>query len=411
MMPLMQMRIAAAWVVVTACFVMTTFAQPATPDRPRNGPLAAGLEAFDEVVPALMDEYGFVGGAIAVVKDGRLLVARGYGFANIEGREPVRPESLFSIAGCSKSITAVAVMKLAQDGKLDLDAKITEVLTGIRPPPWAQMDARWREITVREVLYHAGGWNSEESGDAVHFGRRAAQALSLREPVSQRELLRYAMTLPLDFDSGTEQHYSNFGYAVVLRLVIEQIAGKDLESFVKESVLLPMGIEQMRIEEPAPKYAPGEVRRYSLGGRRELAGGHQHLRGPAGSWLASPVDLARFMSSVSGARGEPVLSDDTLAQMLRPLDGVLERRNGSHFGMGWDVVEHRDEAQLYGKNGSGAGILAWIEHHPDGVDWVILFNSMHDAAPHEPTPIRSARDEMNRLIGQTTEWPDANFFE
>ncbi|PYO44875.1 MAG: hypothetical protein DMD33_01335 [Gemmatimonadetes bacterium] len=98
--------------------------------RPGGGPQSAGLAVYDSVMLALMDRWGIPGGALALVKDGRLVLARGYGYADTATREMVAPTSLFRLASLSKPITAAAVLSLVDDGRISLD---TIRLAGIRP--------------------------------------------------------------------------------------------------------------------------------------------------------------------------------------------------------------------------------------------------------------------------------------
>ena len=118
-------------------------------------------DAFDREMLAFMNARQVPGGSLAVVKDGRLVYAKGYGWANREKKIPVTPASLFRIASISKPITAVAVLKLVEDKKLDLEARAfdllrTEPVLKDRRPP----DARLSRITVRHLLQHTGGENA-----------------------------------------------------------------------------------------------------------------------------------------------------------------------------------------------------------------------------------------------------------
>ena len=101
----------------------------------QTGPEVVGMEAFDRLVADLMHRYNLPGGALAIVKDGRLVFARGYGLADIQNQDApatVRPDSLFRIASLSKQVTAVAVLKLVEEGKLDLDERVFEIRQAVR---------------------------------------------------------------------------------------------------------------------------------------------------------------------------------------------------------------------------------------------------------------------------------------
>ena len=131
---------------------------PPTPEPPPKGDPVPGMEVFDNHIPVLMEEFHITGDAIAVVKDGRLVLARGYGLADVERGEPVQPDSLFRIAGVSKPITAVAVLKLVEEGRPDLEASAFRILDQFQVPEGSTTDPRIFDVTVRQLLQHSGGW-------------------------------------------------------------------------------------------------------------------------------------------------------------------------------------------------------------------------------------------------------------
>ena len=186
------------------------------------------------------------GASIAIAKDGKLVMARGYGLANIEDREPVHADSLFRIASISKPITAVAVLQLLEDGQLGLDEGVFQILGEIRPAEDASRNPQLYEITVRQLLQHSGGWDRDVSFDAMWIAGRVEMELGVAKPISCRDVIRFMLGQPLDFEPGTRYAYSNFGYCLLGR-VIEQKSGKPYEEYVRDKVLKPLGINRMAI--------------------------------------------------------------------------------------------------------------------------------------------------------------------
>ncbi len=228
-------------------------------------------------------------------------------------------------------------------------------------------------------------------------------------PLSADAVLRYGLSQPLDFAPGTESHYSNFGYFLA-KLVVERSARQPYETYVRQQVLRPMGINEMRLEQLAPAYAAREAHRYGAGGR-ELPGGREPIAAPAGNWLASVVDLARFLTSVSGTRGKPFLSSAARQQMLAvPPPPLVPRRNGSHVGLGWDSVAEGPRGIQFHKSGSAAGVRAYIEHRCDGIDWVLLLNS-DGQVQNQPPAAAEIIGKIHQAIDATRDWPDRNLFE
>src|SRR3989475_6707737 len=219
---------------------------------------------FDREIQKFIQARNIPGGALAVVKDGRLVYTRGYGWADRENKVPVKPTSLFRIASISKPFTAVAVLKLIEEKKLRLDAPVWGLLD---LPSWVpggkNSDERWKQITARHLLQHTGGWDRDKSFDPMFRPREIATSFGLPSPPDPRVIIRYVLGKPLDFDPGTRYAYSNFGFCLLGR-VIENIAGTSYEKFVQEKVHASIGIRQMGIGASlAEKRVEGEVRYYT----------------------------------------------------------------------------------------------------------------------------------------------------
>jgi len=260
------------------------------------------------------------------------------------------------------------------------------------------------------LLNHSGGWDRTVSGNPTGFSRRVERALGVRPPVEAPALIRFMLGEPLDFDPGTRQVYSNFGY-VLLGRIIEEVTGMSYAEHVQRATLHPMGIRSMRIN-PVRGYLPDEARRYNPGEAEPLMPVRPPMANAAGGWLASCVDMARFMTAVDGSRRRPFLSDAMMSEMLaEPRPPLRPRENGTFFGLGWDVVRPTDHGTLYGKDGGLPGVASWIEHLPEGVDFVVLFNA-HSAPHHEgPDVVQLARAQITRAIRDVEEWPDGDLFD
>ena len=194
-------------------------------------------------IPDLMRKYAIPGGAVAVVRDGKLIYARGFGYADVENKTPVQPDALFRIASVSKPITGAAIMKLVEEGKLKLDDRVAPFIAHLTPAPGATVDPRWEQITIRHLLNHTGGWdrNKPNGGfDPMDRPAIAAAAVNAPAPASAETLIRYMKGMPLDFNPGEKFVYSNFGYAILGR-VIERVSGMPYEEYVRARVLQPVG--------------------------------------------------------------------------------------------------------------------------------------------------------------------------
>src|SRR5262249_9005879 len=139
-----------------------------TKKMPATGKAHADLASFDRLMESFVEQHKVPGAALAVARHGRLIYARGFGWADVEKQEPVEPAALFRIASISKPITAVAVMQLVEQGKLGLDDKILDRVK-LQPhlEPGAKFDERWNQITLRHLLQHRGGLDRDKSFDPI----------------------------------------------------------------------------------------------------------------------------------------------------------------------------------------------------------------------------------------------------
>ena len=362
-----------------------------------SGQAVPELAAFDDLMTGLMAEFELPGGQLAVAKDGRLVFDRGYGFADVAAAAPAQPASLFRIASVSKTITTVAILELVDDGLLALDDRAFRLLAALPSPKNAPIDPRLDEITIEQLLVHAGGWDSSTGYDpqAPPWTWREAGVLGVAAPPSAEEIVRAMMGEALDFDPGTQSVYSNFGFNVLGR-AIEQVSGQPYETFVQERVLAPAGITRMRIGGTRlEERAPDEVRYYGPPGQAPFPSvfpGEGY--GPAaygafylesfdahGGWIASAADMLRFATAIDGQRGPALLRPETVQAMLRtPRPGAPAGASGTgnaepDMGLGWNVLPAGD-----GFDWSHAGALigsnvAWLARTHDGLALAFAFNS------------------------------------
>ena len=171
-------------------------------DLVQTGQFVPGLEPYDRIVAGIMLDYRIPGAAVAVVRDGRLVYARGFGMADRLRDLPVQPDSLLRIASLSKLVTAVAVLRLVEDGRLELDARVfNDLLAGIEPHP--PKDARMNGITVRDLLRYSGGFDRERSGDIQWEQKKVSRKLRKRPPLECADVIAYMKQRRLGFSRGS----------------------------------------------------------------------------------------------------------------------------------------------------------------------------------------------------------------
>jgi N-acyl-D-amino-acid deacylase len=380
---------------------------------PVHGEAGPGLEALDRAVLKAMHEYHIPGASLAVGKNGALVLAKGYGWADVKTHEPVRPQTLFALASVSKSLTAATILKLVDEGRLDLDAHAFDFLGDLKPLPGERPDPRLNSITIRHLLIHAGGWNRRLSGDPNGFSERVAARLGVPIPIGPRQLTRYMLGRPLDFDPGTESQYSNFGY-ILLGLIIEKVTARPYEEAVRSITLGPMKLDHIVLNhERGRGYRKGEAHRYGPRGAEDREGGHLPITMASGGWLAAPSDLVLFLTALTGTRGHAFLSKRMLQKMTEPPPAPIKpRANGAYPGLGWDQVRMTSEGASFQKGGALLGVHAVLKHNADGTDWAFCFNGgsggdAEGSGPMLPRVIQA----IEEAIQSVNNWPSVDLFE
>jgi N-acyl-D-amino-acid deacylase len=327
---------------------------------------------FDKRVQEFMNDGGIPGGALAVVKDRRLVYARGYGWADRNRKLAATPESLFRIASLSKAITAVALPKLVEQNRIALDQCVFDLLAlDAKLPEGANLDERWRRITLSQLLHHTGGWDpARHAGDPMFL---AKEYLAKRFPDlpagSPWAIVRFQLAKSLDFEPGTRFAYSGFGYCLLGR-VIEKVTGQTYEAFVRESVLAPAGIKCMRLGRSVER-AQGEVQYYDQNDERAPNGINFEAMDAGGGWIASVVDLGRFAAALDDRERSPILKRSTFGLMYAPPFPAAPRTDGiaddAYYSCGWCVRPLGKKSQAnYWHYGDMPGTDAFLVRFANG---------------------------------------------
>lgn len=356
---------------------------------PTSGPDVPGVAPFDTGVSKLLKKWNIPGAAVAVAKDGKLVLARGYGYADFEAKELMQPDSMFRIGSNSKVLTSMAILHLKEQGALDLDAKFLDILPQYQVA--AGGDSRLRNITIRNLLQHSGGWDRDKTGDPMGWQGTISKALGMSMPVLCPDIIRYMMGQPLDFAPGTKQVYSNFGYCILGR-VIEKVSGEPYEIYVRNHVLASMDIEALSIGfSHLSQLGPYEVKYYDYNGAPlydSVFPGEGKVPSPyalevlsldsCGGWIGSPIDLTRVFTSIDGSRTAPFLSPATMTEFLAD-PGLPDWNSNQNYWYGLGIfVGPTPETWYHG--GAIAGARSQLLRDGNGYTWSIITNSLTEDA-------------------------------
>lgn len=406
----------------------------------QSTPPAVGLgstsstTSYDSVITSLMTKYHVPGGAVAVIDNGKLVLARGYGLSDTGNSLIAHPDSLFRLASVSKQITSAAILTLVQDGKLSLTDKPFSIL-GFTPDPKKPQTAALANITIRELLHHTGGWSRETGctncsteGDPMFESETISAAQGMPSPPDCDHIIQYMLSQPVYWTPGKVYDYSNFGYCV-LGAVIEKITGQSYASFATSSVLAPAGatgIVQGRTLWPTDR----EVVYYDYPG----SGSGQDVFAPSlnaytnpygnfyleamaahGAWVASPVDLLRFQAALDGRNGHtPLLNSTSITELTSNPNVLWSEINSSNvlttytpsgywYGMGWEL----NSSGNWWHSGSLPGTSTEQVHASNGFGWAALFNSR----PSSPQFFTDLDNDLWTAFSGTSSFLTTNLFD
>lgn len=393
----------------------TTPDLPYLPDNARLHNSFSDFEYYDKferTVKYFMRSWDIKGASIAVARDGRLVLAKGYGIADSNSNIEVQPYHRFRIASVSKLITATAILKLYEDGKLKLDQHVFGE-GGILEREYFKefRDPRTSKITVAHLLSHRGGW-TPRWGDQMFMPLVVASSLNIDPPAATEDIVRFALNKRLHFTPGTGRSYSNLGYAI-LGLVVEEVSGMSYEDYCKTKLFEPLGIYDIELGKNLySERSPYEVQYFepsnaipkkSIFGTGMLVaasnGGNDiEALGGAGGWIATASDLLKFVQAIDGYNSqEDILAPETIRFMT-------DRTNG-WAPVGWKGSTGNG---YWWRTGSFAGTSAMLRRYPDGTVWVALFNTNTWKQSKFPTDVSTM---MSRAISRTDKWTADDLFD
>lgn len=370
------------------------------------------FENMESGVALLLGKYDMKGASIAVARDGRLVYAKGIGYADRESDELIEPRHMFRVASISKLITATAIMKMTELNLIGIDDKVFGENGILNDSIYLDYsDTRIENITIRHLLNHSAGWN-RRFGDHMFMPHLIARELKVETPVQVPDIIRFALKKRLHYNPGSRTSYSNLGYAI-LGEVIAAVSGATYEEYVRESVLLPLGIQEMRIgKNLESERFENEVKYYeqdnalkvsSLYNTKELVpkayGGNDiETLGAAGGWVTSPVELLKLIVAIDGKPGVPDILTPESIQLMTDA-----RLSGGHT-IGWTGSDGRGN---WWRTGTFAGTSALVMRQNNGITWAVLFNS---STFRGTTLSREINREVQTALNKIEQWPEHDLF-
>ena len=323
---------------------------------------AVSAADLDDAVLQSLEEHKVPSASIAVVRNGTVVLSRGYGVAGLERRTKATPDTLFQAASISKPVTAMAVLRMAQDGRFGLDSPINDLLKSWKVPENSFTAAK--KVTVRQLLSHTAGisvsgFPGYEAGAALP---NLTQILKGVPPASTPPIV-------VEAEPGSAYRYSGGGYTI-LRLLLEETGGAGFTDLMRKMVLTPVGMTHSTFAQPLPPELAKDAASAVDSRERPVPGGwnvYPELA-PDGLWT-TPTDLAKFAIEVwRSLRGEPnrVLNRETARLMLT--------RQLGDYALGFEV-HNEGKAFRFKHDGGNRGFRCRLLFYPDLGDGVAIMTN------------------------------------
>jgi D-alanyl-D-alanine carboxypeptidase len=302
--------------------------------------LATGADRVSDFVNAYLKKKQIPGCALMVRHNGKVVLAAGYGFANLEHNVPVTPQTVFQSASVGKQFTAMAVMILIEEKKLDLDDTISKYL---------DLPNAWSAITVRHLLTHTSGL-----GDYP-------EKFSLQQDYTEDDLLNMIKAQPLGFAAGEKSSYSNLGY-VMLGILIHKVSGEFYGDLLQKRVFTPLGMNHTRVISEAD-IIPNRAAGYRL---KDGTLKNQEWVAPSlnttadGSLYFNIEDIAKWDEALEKRK---ILSKAGVEQLWTPVR--LNDGSAAPYGFGWHIAKTDSGHRLFEQGGAMQGFAAYIGRYPD----------------------------------------------
>ena len=295
----------------------------------------------------------------AVVKDGKVVYAKGFGFADLENSVPATPESVYRIGSITKQFTATMIMQLVREGKLKLDQPFQTILP--------ETPKAWEKVTVRQLLNHTSGIK----GYTEVKGLFEDAAL---KPTTPAGILKTVEKDPLDFEPGTKWNYNNTAFEV-LGMIIEKLDGRKYGQSLNARILTPVGMTNTYFTSEST-IVKHRAQGYSPDGKGFKHAPYLNMDWPfaAGSMESTTLDLAKWDAALYG---DKILPQSSLKEMWTPT--ILTSGKKEDYGFGWGLGK-LNGTDLVQHGGGIHGFITFIRRAPQkGLTVIVLTNS--DSGP------------------------------
>ena len=329
---------------------------------------AEQMSAIDHYVDAEMRREHVPGIAVGIYSRGQILLAKGYGLANIELNVPVKAETIFQSGSVGKQFTSAAIMMLVEEGKIGLDDSIAKY--------FPNAPQSWQAIRVKNLLSHTSGLSEYESNDRVG----PEGPFYIRLDFTEDELVNKIEALPIEFKPGDKWDYRNTNY-VLLGVIVHKVTGSFYADYLQQRIFKPLGMSSTRLISEAdiiPNRSSGyEVKSDKIQNQSWVSSTFNSTAD--GALYFNVLDLAKWDAALYGTKLLKQSSLDKTWTVFSLNDG---KPNSSNYGFAWEITSVNGHKQI-DHGGAWQGFRCHILRYPDDSISVVVLANSDSASPEQ----------------------------
>ncbi len=320
--------------------------------------LSSQIDSIDIIVKSQMADQNIMGLSLAIVKDGEILINKGYGIANAEHDVEVQSKTVFRLASISKQFFATAILKLVQDGKITLD---DDMHTFFQKAP-----ETWKPIKIKHLLSHTSGLVREAPG-YDNFKHQ-----------SDLSIIKSAYDLPLNFPTGEKYQYCNLGY-YMLAEIITQVSGMPWQDYIAKELFVPAGMTSTVMTDFYP-VIPNRASGYVFNNGKYINAEAMIAVRPSGGFLSTTTDMIKWDKVLRDKN--IILSKNNWELLWTPfVKTSTEADSKSYYGFGWISDEYKGH-KFIGHGGSNTGFRTQYSRFVGDKLSIIVLTNTNGANPN-----------------------------
>ncbi len=319
--------------------------------------LFAQVDSTDIIIIKMMGQQKITGLSLAVVKDGRAVVNKGYGWANVELNVAANSETVFRLASISKQFFTTAIMKLQEEGKLSVDDYVHRF--------FPDAPETWRPIQIKHLMSHSSGL------------KREAPAYDNFKMLSDLEIIKSAYPLPMDYKTGEKYQYCNLGY-YILAEIITQVSKQPWQEYIRQQLFVPAGMNNTYMTDfnaVIPNRASGYM--YEKDNLRNATA--MFAVRPSGGFLSTTTDMIKWDKVVTEMK--IILKKENWEQLWKPfIPTSAKAESKSYYGFGWAIDETEGHKSI-SHGGSNIGFKTYYSRFVNDRLSIIILTNLDGANP------------------------------